>query len=336
MALGRRDFLHGILAVPAGGLLVSNRRSAFDSTVRDGADLQAALRAAQPGATIVLAPGDFGDVGLFEVKVPDITLRASVPNCSVLRAPMIVNGDRVKLLDLAFRGEGDDGIYMAGVASCSDDISISSSDVEVRGCDFGYFTGRAILVRPSGLRPYIHDCSFYSNRRNPKSSSANEAVALGYDAANQNVQMRARVINNKFWNLMLEGEVLSVKTSYNTIQGNQVSSSKGGFTNRLGQYNVFQSNTSTNSRGIAVGGRGIRLIGNRVIGTGFIAVQAGNAAPGSTRNSDHPQSVDVYCQGNSGMMIIGGGFTPKPALNTRVASHSGQIRLKLHSGTKLP
>ena len=65
-------------------------------------------------------------------------------------------------------------------------------------------------------------------------------------------------------------------------------------------------------------------------------MQAGTAAPGSSRNSDHPQSVDVVCQGNSGLLVIGGQFKPKPALNTNVVSHSGQIRLKLHSGTKLP
>ena len=73
-----------------------------------------------------------------------------------------------------------------------------------------------------------------------------------------------------------------------------------------------------------------------MIGLGSIAVQAGNSAPGSSRNSDHPQSVDTYVQGNSGLLVIGGQFTPKPALNTNVVSHSGQIRLKLHSGTRLP
>ncbi len=148
--------------------------------------------------------------------------------------------------------------------------------------------------------------------------------------------MRARVVSNKFYNLNLEGEVLSVKTSDNTIQGNEVSNSRGGFTNRLGRNNLFQSNTSINSRGLAIGGRGIRLIGNKVIGRGFIAVQAGTSGPETSRSSDHPQSMDVFCQGNSGLMVIGGQFKPKPAQGTTVASHSGQIRLQLHSGTKLP
>ena len=114
--------------------------------------------------------------------MPDVTLRASVPMRSVLRAPLLVSGDRVALLDLAFRGEGDDGIYMAAVTSCGDDVTITSADVEVRGCDFGYFVGRAVFVRDTGLRAYIHDCGFHDNRRNPKSCNANAAVALGYDA----------------------------------------------------------------------------------------------------------------------------------------------------------
>ena len=200
MALGRRDLLRGVLALPAAGMLPPHRRQAVDATVHNGADLQAALRAARPGATIALAPGDFGDVAQFDIGVPDVTIRASVPMRSVLRAPLLVSGDRARVLDLAFRGEGEAGIYMAAVASCSDDVAITSADVEVHGCDFGYFVGRAILVRPSGLRPYIHDCSFHDNIRNPNSSQANEAIGLGYDAKNQHVSMRARVINNKFWN----------------------------------------------------------------------------------------------------------------------------------------
>ena len=149
--------------------------------------------------------------------------------------------------------------------------------------------------------------------------------------------MRARVINNRFWNLNLDGEVLSVKTSDNTIQGNEVSSSQGGFTNRLGQNNLFQNNTSINSRGIAIGGRGIRLIGNKVIGKGLhrgAGRQPPPPARRATATTRSPSTSSV--QGNSGLLVIGGQYTPKPALNTNVVSHSGQIRLKLQSGTKLP
>ena len=35
------------------------------------------------------------------------------------------------------------------------------------------------------------------------------------------------MINNKFWNLNIDGAVVTVKTSDNTIQGNQVSEQSG-------------------------------------------------------------------------------------------------------------
>ncbi len=158
--------------MPAAGLLAPHRRPAVDATVHNGPDLQAALQSAQPGATIVLAPGNYGDVTQFEMVVPGVTLRASVPMRSVLRAPVVISGDRVSLHDLAFMGEGDEGIYMAAVRACAkDDVTITSADVEVRGCDFGFFIGRAVFIRPpGGVRAYIHDCKFHDNRRNPNSS----------------------------------------------------------------------------------------------------------------------------------------------------------------------
>ena len=42
--------------------------------------------------------------------------------------------------------------------------------------------------------------------------------------------MNARIINNKFWNLNFDGEAISVKTSENLLEGNQLTSSQGGFT----------------------------------------------------------------------------------------------------------
>lgn len=308
-------------------------RPSGGTMVRSGDELQDALASARPGATILLAPGDFHLAGDLELAVPDVTLRASMPLRSTLYAPLVINGDRARIIDIAFRDQGDSNLLMVAVAACKDSITITSNDVEVRGCDFGYFPQRAIFVR-SGLRPYIHSCTFHNNTKGGKNSNAHEAIALGYSNPNSLLSMRARVIGNRLWNLNIEGESISVKTSDNLIQNNQLSSSRGGFTQRYGRNNTFANNVFTNSRGIATGGRSARVIGNRVNGTGRIAIQAGDAKAESLTNGVHPQSADCVVEGNSGLLVIGNQYRPHPALRTVVSRHSGSIRLILHSGTK--
>jgi hypothetical protein len=336
MSIQRRNFLHGILALPGVATFGPALRPSSGTAVRTGEELQDALATARPGSTITLAPGDFAGVAQFDLTRPDITLRAAVPLRSTLRAPLLVAGDRARILDLAFRGEGDDNLYMVAVAACTDSVTITSADVEVRGCDFSYFPQRAILVRPSGLRPYIHDCGFHNNTKGSRGGgNAHEAISLGYDNPNSMVSMRARVIANRFWNLNIEGEAISVKTSDNLLQNNQLSSSRGGFTNRYGVRNTFASNTLTNCRGIAIGGRLAKVLNNQINGTGRICIQAGNATADNLRNGVHQQSADTLVEGNSGYLVIGNQYNPFPALRTTVRGHRGSIKLQLHSGTKL-
>ena len=99
--------------------------------------------------------------------------------------------------------------------------------------------------------------------------------------------MQGRVIGNELWNLNIEGEAISVKTSDNLIQGNRLSSSKGGISNRYGERNEYRGNTSTNSRGFVVRDRGSRLLGNTVNGSGSIQVLGGNATADSSKNGLH-------------------------------------------------
>ena len=151
-------------------------------------------------------------------------------------------------------------------------------------------------------------------------ANSHEAIALGYSNLYSRTSMNARIINNKFWNLNFEGEAVSVKTSDNLLEGNQLTSSRGGFTQRYGRNNTFARNVSTNSRGIAIGGRGAKVINNRINGTGRIAIQAGNASATSLTNGVHPQSADTIVEGNSGLLVIGNQYRPMPALSTTVAA----------------
>jgi parallel beta-helix repeat protein len=335
MPSSRRNFLHGVLALPAFPL-ASHRTRVDSAPVRDGEELADALSRARPGDTIVLAPGEFGGVGEFSVTVPDVTIRASVPLRSILWSPMEVHGDRATIDGLMFRSEPESGFLLAAVAACRDSILITASNTEVRGCDFGYFGGRAILVRPSGRSPYIHNCGFHNNRDGgSRGGNAHEAISLGYDNPNSRTSMRGRVISNKFWNLNVEGEVVSVKTSDNVLQGNTLSSSRGGFTSRYGTRNQFIGNKIINSRGIAIGGRGCKVANNSIQGKGTIAIQAGNASADNLKNGVHPQSADTQVEGNSGLLLIGNQYKPMPALNTTVRGHRGTVRLMLHQGTRL-
>ncbi|MGD9509175.1 MAG: hypothetical protein AB7I59_16065 [Geminicoccaceae bacterium] len=335
MSFHRRNFLHGVLALPAFPLL--SRAGRINSApVRDGEELADALARARPGDTIDLAPGEFGGVGEFAIKVPGVTLRASVPLRSILWSPVEVTADRATIDGLTFRSEPESGLLLAAATACRDSLSITASNVEVRGCDFGYFGARAILVRPSGKSPYIHDCEFHNNRDGgARGGNAHEAISLGYDNPNSRVAMRGRVINNRFLNLNVEGEAVSVKTSDNVLQGNQLSSSRAGFTNRYGARNQFIGNKIINSRGIAIGGRGCKIVNNSIQGTGSIAVQAGNADADNLKNGVHPQSADTLVEGNSGLLVIGNQYKPMPALNTTVRGHKGSVRLMLQKDTKL-
>ena len=312
------------------------QNSGHGTTVRTGEELKAALAAAAPGSEIVLAPGDFSDVAQFDLTVPDVTIRASVPQRSIIRSPLEITGDRATIADLAFRGEGENNLYMAAIAACKDSIAVTASGVEIRGCDFGYFPGRAIFARQSAIGIYIHDCGFHNNVNSKTvNSNAHEAISLGYSNLYSRTSMKGQILNNKFWSLNVEGKSVSIKTSDNIIQGNQLSSSRGGFTQRYGKNNTFAGNTCTNSRGIAIGSQYAKVMNNRIVGTGRIAIQAGNASYSSLTNGVHPQSADTIVEGNSGPLVIGNLYKPMPALRTTVRSHSGTIKLILQSGTKM-
>src|SRR5689334_8232206 len=119
MPLGRRNFLHGVLALPAFPL-ATHRTRIDGATVRDGEELADALSRARPGDTILLAPGEFGGVGEFTVSVPNVTIRASVPLRSIVWAPMEVHGDGATVDGLMFRSEPESGLLLAAVAACRD------------------------------------------------------------------------------------------------------------------------------------------------------------------------------------------------------------------------
>ena len=182
MRLQRRGLLHGMAVLPISWsqLGQSGRTSV---AVGNGQELAERLSRARPGDVITLEPGEYGGVDELAVTVDGVSLVSMVPLGAIIRAPLVVDGDGVLLADLAFRDPGAPGFQLAAVAACSDSLSIRGRDVEVKGCDFGYFGARAILVRPTGLRPHIHDCTFHDNRDGGGDHNAHEAISLGYVAS---------------------------------------------------------------------------------------------------------------------------------------------------------
>ena len=144
----RRDFLHGVLALPGVASLGNGIGPSFGTTVPTGEELKAALAAATPGSEILLAPGDFGDVAQFDLTVPDVTIRASVPQRSIIRSPLEITGDRATIADLAFRGEGENNLYMVAIAACKNRLRSRRVGSKSEAVTLGIFPAvRSSLVK---------------------------------------------------------------------------------------------------------------------------------------------------------------------------------------------
>ena len=148
----RRSVLHGLAVLPTSALLSRTDPRAATLSFATAASWQA-LGLARPGAVIELAAGEFGGVAQFEIGVPQVTLRSLTPLSAVLRAPVVVTAGGATLADLAFHGEGDDGVLPLGPCRLQRLVDPRGAGRGGEGCDFGYFPKRAILVRPPACAP---------------------------------------------------------------------------------------------------------------------------------------------------------------------------------------
>ena len=65
----------------------------------------------------------------------------------------------------------------------------------------------------------------------------------------------------------------------------------------------------------------------------------GNTIIRASNDADAASEFECQLNGmNTGLLVVGYNYsgTSLPALDTQVTSHSGQIKLKNHSGTRLP
>jgi hypothetical protein len=342
MPLKRRNFLFGIASLPASSLLAGRPLPGLTATVYNGYELHTALQTAGAGSTILLAPGNFGDIGSFVLAGSDISVRVQAPLRTTLRSRMVVNGSFVDLDGLAFE-EGiemiGNGVSIANSRFNGNGIRLSGVNAVVANNEIGPYRDKAIIVHGSAVgatirNNYIHDAM-------GGSSDGYAAVQVGESMNDSERVLRAHVENNRIVRCDAGSEAISVKSSGNVFVGNTLSDSRANITNRHGHNNVYQNNVLERSYCIVVHDRGTRLVGNRAVnpllGRSF-RIMGGNIPADSNRQGGHPQAVDTYLQGNVGNLEIGAQFPGNrlPAVNTTVVSHSGSISLKAAVGTRLP
>jgi hypothetical protein len=348
MILHRRNILFGIASLPASTLLDRRQLVGLTATVYNGYELYAALQAAGPGSSILLAPGTYGDLGgLLRVTQPEVTIRAE-PGAMIYHTSLRIEAPGVLVDGLAFVGSPDipddaeldmhPWLYMAAVMeslSFASTLTVNAAGTEIRNCDFSRYSGKAIDVRAGGVNAYIHDNNFHDCL-----SGASSAIMVGASMSDTDKNIGARLINNECANLAAgSSETLSFKSSGNLMQGNTLFNCNN-ITNRHGNGNRFISNVVERSQGIVIQDSNTLLQGNRVSnirqGPG-IQIMKGSMPYDGTTQGKHPQAAFTVLSNNNGPLMIGRGYSgyTYPAINTQVQSHTGSISLVPggHTGT---
>jgi hypothetical protein len=145
MSFSRRNILFGISALPTTTLLAGHQLVELAATVHNGHELHTALQAAGPGSSILLAPGNYGDVGgLLRVTQPEVTIRAE-PGAMIYHTSLRIEAPGVLVDGLAFVGSPDipddaeldmhPWLYMAAVMesrSFASTLTVNAAGTEIR------------------------------------------------------------------------------------------------------------------------------------------------------------------------------------------------------------
>jgi hypothetical protein len=332
MSVSRRNVLFGIAALPASSLLAGRPLPGLTATVYNGYELHTALQVAGPHSSILLAPGDYGDIGRFILTGSNLSLRVQTPLRTIVRVPLVVNGDFVELDGLAF----EEGIHLVGrmgvtanSAFTGNGIEITGVNAEVHHCDISRYSDRGIDVRSSAIGVYIHD-----NRIHDCLPGAGPGLMIGTSTADTNKRVGARVVNNTCTNLAAgSSETLSFKSSGNTMSSNDLINCNN-ITNRHGQDNEIVGNRLERSGAIVIQDAHTLVANNMAA----IRIMAGTSPWNAQVQGDHPQAAYTVLRGNSGSLMIGATYPryDHPAIYTRVESHNGSISLGFEQNTDLP
>jgi Chondroitinase B len=336
MLLYRRGVLSGAAALLAAGPAAGRPRPAAASAmVNDARGLRAALRAVRSGDVVELVPGDYDDGrGPLALAADGVVLRAAADTGPgvrkagaprpVLRVPLVVGGDAVRLEGLAFA----DGRQEARRVFGPERLRISGANVVVANGEFFGNRGSAITITGSARNPYIHDCYFHDPVFAGDAAS-DAVIQVGQSMRDTNTPIRARIEDNRFERCTTSPETISVKSSANMLRRNTLVACRN-LTNRHGEDNVYEGNTLERSGWLTVFDRGTRVLDNRATSSSGIRVMAGDIDCDAVMQGGQPQACDTFLEGNSGLLVVGFRFGSDrlPAEDTVVRSHNGRIELR--------
>lgn len=339
MLLHRRNLLFGLAALPVSSLLGGRPLPGLTTTVFNGYELHTALQVAGPGSSILLAPGNYGDIGQLVLPASNVAIRVQAPARAILRSPLVVTGDRVELDGLACMEDvhlAGLGLVVASTVFNGSSLKLTGPDAEVHHCDFSRNRNKAIDVRATALRAYIHDNVFHD----PAGPGAN-AILVGVSTKDTHKVVAARIENNLFQNCVAgNSETVAFKSSGNTLIANSFLNCNN-VSNRHGEDNQIIGNRLEWCKGIVVQDARTLVADNVLVsvreGPG-IQIMAGTVPWDAQIQGEHPQAAFTVLRNNTGPLMIGrkySGYT-YPALDTVVESHIGKITLKFHQGTVLP
>lgn len=349
--LERRFFLLGSAALSAATLL-GRRARAASVIVYNGTQLREAIAGITPGDTILLAPGNYGDVGSFTVArggtaESPVLIQAQTRLTAQLRSRLTVDAPFVTVDGLTVEGEEVDlagnGVHFTrcrvqGTGASGIEIK-GGTGVRVSYCEVANYRGKAIMVRlgqrHDPVEPLIDHNHIHSSIGR---GGMGEAIQLAQAMKDSNKRLRATVEHNLLQRTEGDSEAVSVKCSGNLIRFNTLEDSRANIVNRHGEDNVYEGNILDRSYSIVIHDRGNKLLGNRCMNSlqrRSIRVMGGNMGAGDDRQGGHPQAVDTYLCGNhADYLIVGDFFSGKsmPAINTTVANHTGPIVVRNAQG----
>jgi hypothetical protein len=325
MALHRRHVLFGIASLPASSLLAGRSLPGLNATVYNGYELHTTLQVAGPGSSIVLAPGDYGDIGRLELHTEDVTLQAQH---AVLRTPLVVDGDRACLDGLECT-EGAiflaAGLTISGSTFTGQGIEVRGAGTVVTDCNISRYGDTGIDVRASAVGSNIHH-----NNIHDCLSGAGPAIMVGVSMRDTSKRVNCTVADNTITNCAAGStETLSFKSSANQMLRNSLFNCNN-LTNRHGEGNTIADNHLDRCKGIVIQDAYTRVTGNvltNLTGPG-IQVMAGSMTWNGTTQGKHPQAAHTVVQGNTSPLWIGRRYSGYifPAINTQVSNHNGPIR----------
>lgn len=182
---------------------------------------------------------------------------------------------------------------------------------------------------------YFHD--FTSGK-----TKVGEAIEIGDQNKTTDYMTRAGIDHNLFQRINIDDEVMTLKSSGNTVAYNTFESSEGFISNRHGRNNVFRANVFDKiTKGLRVHGNRTLVIANLFFNSPLMAM-SGNITQASVKASRYgfpaSKNSDFICNQVTGADIgVGYGYAGSTlkARRTRLDNNQGNIRYYMGARAKM-